>query len=299
MAVPTVVTDLSATAASNSPAGGEAIGTNADNYIRALSQFIKELFNTADIWGGTAGGTANALTLTPTPAITAYATGQSFTFKAGGSPSSSTATVAISGLATKAIQLDGSALSGGEIEAGKIYRIVYDGTQFQLGKVGIQSLATYAPLASPTFTGTPAAPTAANGTSTTQLATTAFLAAALKIKVGSFTRDVSTASGNQAVTGVGFEPDLIMVFGGSTGNSWFTFAGASDGSTAGSIQDNGPVNGGSYSVTADLLKFIQSGSDNYVGALNSFDADGFTIGWTKTGSPTGTATIKYIALKLS
>jgi hypothetical protein len=35
-----------------------------------------------------------------------------------------------------------------------------------------------APLASPTFTGTPAAPTAAPGTSTTQLATTAFVAAA-------------------------------------------------------------------------------------------------------------------------
>ena len=34
-----------------------------------------------------------------------------------------------------------------------------------------------APLASPTFTGTPAAPTAAAGTNTTQLATTAFVMA--------------------------------------------------------------------------------------------------------------------------
>lgn len=34
-----------------------------------------------------------------------------------------------------------------------------------------------APLASPTFTGTPAAPTASAGTNTTQLATTAFVAA--------------------------------------------------------------------------------------------------------------------------
>jgi hypothetical protein len=41
------------------------------------------------------------------------------------------------------------------------------------------SLATVAPLASPTLTGVPAAPTAALGTSTTQLATTAFTAAAL------------------------------------------------------------------------------------------------------------------------
>lgn len=39
--------------------------------------------------------------------------------------------------------------------------------------------ATYAPLASPTFTGTPSAPTATGGTNNTQLATTAFVQAAL------------------------------------------------------------------------------------------------------------------------
>lgn len=44
------------------------------------------------------------------------------------------------------------------------------------------ALALKAPLASPTFTGTPAAPTAAAGTSTTQVATTAFVQAASLIK---------------------------------------------------------------------------------------------------------------------
>lgn len=39
----------------------------------------------------------------------------------------------------------------------------------------IPSLTAYAPLASPTFTGIPAAPTASTGTNTTQLATTAFV----------------------------------------------------------------------------------------------------------------------------
>jgi hypothetical protein len=42
-------------------------------------------------------------------------------------------------------------------------------------EVTIASLAAKAGLASPTFTGTPAAPTAAQGTSTTQIATTAFV----------------------------------------------------------------------------------------------------------------------------
>jgi hypothetical protein len=43
----------------------------------------------------------------------------------------------------------------------------------------VSDLALKSPLASPTFTGTPAAPTASPGTNTTQLATTAFVAAAI------------------------------------------------------------------------------------------------------------------------
>lgn len=48
---------------------------------------------------------------------------------------------------------------------------VFDGASW----VKASTDATFAPLASPTFTGTPAAPTAAVGTSTTQVATTAFV----------------------------------------------------------------------------------------------------------------------------
>lgn len=44
---------------------------------------------------------------------------------------------------------------------------------------GLGVFANYAPLANPTFTGVPAAPTAVGGTSTTQLATTAFVTAAV------------------------------------------------------------------------------------------------------------------------
>lgn len=49
-------------------------------------------------------------------------------------------------------------------------------------EVTISSLAAKAGLASPTFTGTPAAPTASQGTSTTQIATTAFVNQELSVK---------------------------------------------------------------------------------------------------------------------
>jgi hypothetical protein len=86
-------------------------------------------------WCGTAGGTADALTLTPTPAISAYATGQRFQFKASSSANTGAATVAVSGLTAKAIQLNDTALAAGDIVANKYYEIIYDGTAFQLTRV--------------------------------------------------------------------------------------------------------------------------------------------------------------------
>ncbi len=89
----------------------------------------------AYIWCGTAGGTKNALTLTPSPAIMAYAAGQTFKFKSGSTQSDDAATVAVSGLTTKAIQSNGSALSATiYIEADKWYEITYDGAAFQIRK---------------------------------------------------------------------------------------------------------------------------------------------------------------------
>lgn len=42
MAVPTAITDLSTTAASNSPAGGDPILPDLDNYLRAFAAFIRQ-----------------------------------------------------------------------------------------------------------------------------------------------------------------------------------------------------------------------------------------------------------------
>lgn len=91
------------------------------------------------IWCGTAGGTADAITLTPTPAITAYAAGQTFRWIAGASPNTGAATVAISGLTTKALENDGAALAAGDHAAGKMYEGVYDGTAFQITRVRISA----------------------------------------------------------------------------------------------------------------------------------------------------------------
>lgn len=87
-------------------------------------------------WCGTAGGSKNALTLSPSPAITAYATGQKFRFKAGSTASDDAVTIAVSGQTAKAGEIDDAALSATVvIEANKYYEALYDGTAFQLTRL--------------------------------------------------------------------------------------------------------------------------------------------------------------------
>src|SRR3990167_7854309 len=106
---------------------GSAAGDSA-----SLGQVQAEAY----IWAGTAGGTKSALTLTPTPAITAYAAGQRFRFKSGGTASDDAVTVAVSGLTTKAVEINDAAMSATvTITANKLYEVFYDGTAFQLQRV--------------------------------------------------------------------------------------------------------------------------------------------------------------------
>lgn len=89
-------------------------------------------------WCSTAGGTGNAITLTPTPAIAAYAAGQVFRFIASAN-NTSTVTVAVSGLTAKAVQKATAAMASGDIASGATYEIVYDGTAFQIAEFAIPS----------------------------------------------------------------------------------------------------------------------------------------------------------------
>jgi hypothetical protein len=52
-----------------------------------------------------------------------------------------------------------------------------------------------------------------------------------------------------------------------------------------------------YIQTAVLIAFTTGGGVSNNAVLKSFDADGFTLTWTKAGSPTGTLTVAYLALR--
>lgn len=74
----------------------------------------------------------DAYAITITPAITAYAAGQVFTFKAG-TANTGACTLNVSGLGAKDIRKDAStALATGDILANQVVTVVYDGTNMQL-----------------------------------------------------------------------------------------------------------------------------------------------------------------------
>lgn len=124
-------------------------------------------------------------------------------------------------------------------------------------------------------------------------------AAALQVKADHFTRDVSLASGNQAITGVGFQPRAILFFTsilGSARNSWGFDTGVANGAKA--ITDNTNIAAGTFTAATNFSISLQTNvTDQYSGKIASFDSDGFTVAWTKSGSPTGTATIMFLAIR--
>lgn len=87
------------------------------------------------VWGGTSGGSANAQTISVTPAVTALVAGQAFRFLAGFT-NTGAATLTLNATAATAIRKPGTggpaALSGNEIISGNTYDVVYDGTYFIL-----------------------------------------------------------------------------------------------------------------------------------------------------------------------
>jgi hypothetical protein len=83
-------------------------------------------------WGGTAGGTANALTLSIGGAPGSYAAGQRYAFVVAAN-NTGAATLAVNGLGAKSIlRPDGSTLAAGDLVAGTLVAVTYDGTNFRL-----------------------------------------------------------------------------------------------------------------------------------------------------------------------
>ena len=116
--------------------------------------------------------------------------------------------------------------------------------------------------------------------------------------VGSFTRDMTAASGSVGYTGVGFKPKAIIFLSGAAGGSTWGSVGFTDGTTDAVWYNNHASSADSWVINAtNNINATTATGASQVTAISSLDSDGFTLSWTKTGSPTGTATVVYIAIR--
>ena len=88
------------------------------------------------------------------------------------------------------------------VGTGEAAFFVYNGTRWVMNPAGAGISAVFAKLSSPTFTGTPKAPTAAAGTNTDQIATTAFVQTAVQAAAGGAVAFQGVINSNTAISGL-------------------------------------------------------------------------------------------------
>ena len=176
------------------------------------------------------------------------------------------------------------------------------GTNVQTQDPQLQAIAGLSPAADqfPYFT---SSTTAALGSITAAGRTLVGLASAsamrdflVPFKIGTFTRDMTDASGTQDVT-VGFTPRFVFFLGGVNGTIGMSI-GVDDVTNVVSVSDNSANSAGTYGIsTTSSIRIVTSGGTSQLALISATGSTTFTVSWTKVGSPpAGTATIGYLAL---
>lgn len=151
------------------------------------------------------------------------------------------------------VNMNGTPLVIGQIPAGAVISVIYDGTNFQMmGMLG---------------------------------------ASGINPVCRSLSRDISLASGNVSYTNFGGTPRLCH-FMATTGAANVCSWGYDDGVNPFTMYNNGTVSAGSFAAVSGASLLLEaSGGNQTLGYIQSFDADGITIHYDKAGTPTGTASI--------
>jgi hypothetical protein len=153
-------------------------------------------------------------------------------------------------------------------------------TEYTIGAQGGNANALFAPLASPTFTGVPAAPSPAASTDTTQVATTAYVRAAIA--------DVLNATGSAPLYGC---------------RAWVKFNAAGTISASGNVSSVTKNGTGDYTVNfttamqdANFVAIGQSGDDSNFMVVTAATSSSVRFDNLSRGSTINDVTFGYVAI---
>lgn len=137
-------------AGENSPAAntdwaGYKITTLGAAAARSDAMNLGQLQDSKAIWGGVAGGTANAQTLSLDPGITSYGTGGLAIRYIVGTTNTAAVTIDVNGIgAVDLLDYQGAALGPGQQQAGDLQTIVFDGAALRVVRPPWQAFRTTA-----------------------------------------------------------------------------------------------------------------------------------------------------------
>ena len=109
--------------------------SGVNDSARAMMAAIKSWYDLIDagtVSGGTVGGTADAITLTCSPTVSALAAGQRYMFKYTSTGNTGAVTLNVDSLGATALRYKDVALVSGDIATSDWVFVVYDGTRFQM-----------------------------------------------------------------------------------------------------------------------------------------------------------------------
>lgn len=245
---------------------------------------------------------ANVIVITPSPAISAYATGQQFSFKLANTNTSAVVTLNVNAIGAKPLtSLNGSTSPGvSSLVAGQMIVVQYDGTNFQ---VESPLATTVAPAGTPSngdmlYVGSSAWTRLAAGTSPYVLtsggagAAPSWKAIPTATTTNNGTGTVSTATTVTIAHGLGRVPVLLNLWCGvntGTAISWGTY----NGTTQNQINfTSGPGFGAmdisANSLGAGYIGYAGESGNNYMSFQASWDATNIYLATGTSAGYTGT-----------
>ncbi len=120
------------------------------------------------------------------------------------------------------------------------------------------------------------------------------------LSIITFTRDMTATGGTVAYTGVGFKPALVIFLAADNSTSLLGISsiGVDNGTLHKSITPYYGTAGVFLADPSDSISLSESGTQSQLAVISALGADGFSLTWTKNGSPSaGTATIFAICFR--
>jgi hypothetical protein len=122
-------------------------------------------------------------------------------------------------------------------------------------------------------------------------------------KAFNFSRDLSTATGQVAYTGIGFKPSSMVAVAAISVSETVCMGLSGAASDAGGCVSKNPTiaeqwrysMGGGLSATP--IWGATASGDGQSATVASWDSDGFTLDWEKSGSPTGNLNCMVLCIK--